>query len=258
MLRGSLSVILVLLVSGCGSQVAAPALPVAPAQTQALSNGTGIIDEAVQALINRRTVTVSGEGTVRVPPDTATVNIGLEQKGIDANTAQSKANVAAQRVIEAWKAQGASDSSIQTVGMDLFPEYARPEATGIETMTGYKAVMRLQVRTTPAKAGDRVDAALNAGANRLEGVAFSVEDNVKARQQAIAKAINKALKEAHAALGPMDLKVKEVQRIEIGGGSTPPIPLMGGAMMERATVVQTPVQPGELEIRAVVTIVATF
>jgi uncharacterized protein YggE len=185
--------------------------------------------------------------------------VGLEQKGKDAAEAQNKANLAGQAVMNAWRAGGIAEKAIQTVGLDLFPEYARPEATDVESLIGYKAVMRVQVRTTPDRAGSLVDAALQAGANRLEGVAFSREDNDKARQEAIAKAMDKAMAEAKAALGTLDLKVKEVTKIDISGGSTPPImPYAGGFAMERAQAVSTPVAPGELEIRAAVTLVVTF
>jgi uncharacterized protein YggE len=240
-----------LVLSGCGPRVHSLALP---ADAAPLDNLEGL----AEALVNRKTVTVSGEGMVRVAPDTATVIVALEQKGKDANSTQQAVNVAGQAVITAWKAAGIPDKAIQTVGLDLYPEYARPESTGEEHLVGYRAVMRLQARTTPDKPGILVDAALNAGANRLEGVTFSREDATKARQEAIAKAVDKAMQEAKAALGSLDLKLKEVQSIDISGGSSPPMPMAARMYAGHAEAAATPVQPGELEIRAVVTLVATF
>ena len=249
MLPATKVMVLALLLSGCGPRLQALAVP--PSSTT--------IGDVVEILANQRLITVTGQGSVRVAPDTATVTVALEQSARDANSAQLQVNAAGQAIISAWKAQGADDKSIQTVGLDLMPVYARPQATGEEILTGYKAVLRLQVRSTPETAGDRVDAALRAGANRLEGVFFSREDNTKARQEAIAKAIAKAMSEAKAALGPLDLVVKNVQRIDISGGSTPPRPWVGG-MADRAMAMAppTPIQPGELEVRAVVTVVITF
>jgi uncharacterized protein YggE len=243
---------LALMLNGCGPKPATLALAADAISPDSLT-------DLAQAILNRRTVTVTGEGMVRVPPDTATVTVGLEQKGKDAGAAQNAVNTAGQAVIAAWRAAGMAEKEIQTVGLDLYPDYARPEATGVETLVGYKAVMRLQVRSTPARAGALVDAALNAGANRLEGVAFSREDNTKTRQEAIAKAIDKAMQEAKAALGPLELTIKEVQKIDVSGGNYPyPVPMAAGMAREFAHAAPTPVQPGELEIRATVTLVATF
>jgi uncharacterized protein YggE len=243
--------VVALLLSGCGPQAHSLTLADTALQRD--------ITDLAEAIVNRKTVTVSGDGTVRVPPDTATVTVGLEQKGKDANEAQNKVNVAGKAVIDAWKAAGIPEKSIQTVGLDLYPDYARPESTGIEVLVGYRAVMRLQARTVPDSPGVLVDAALASGANRLEGVVFSREDDQAARKAAIAKAMNKAMSEARAALGTLELTVKEVQKIDIGSGASQPMFNYGGGMaMERASAAPTPVAPGELEVRAMVTVVVTF
>lgn len=238
--------------SGCGAPVTPPALAAAAAPLDSLEG-------LAETLADRKTVTVTGDATVRVAPDTATVTVAIEHKGDTANSTQQAANAAGQAIVAAWKAAGVPEKAIQTVGLDLYPDYARPQDTGEETLVGYRAVMRLQARTTPDQAGHVVDAGLKAGANRLEGVTFSREDISAARQEAIAKAVAKAVAEAKAAVGSLDLTVKAVQRIDVSGGSTPPMP-MAARLYEgaNAATVATPVQPGELEIRAVVTVVATF
>src|SRR4051812_9972648 len=70
-------------------------------------------------LADRRTVTVSGEGVVRVPPDTAMVTVGLERRTAQAADAQDQVNAAAKAVLAAWHAKGLPDAAMQTVGLDL-------------------------------------------------------------------------------------------------------------------------------------------
>ena len=60
------------------------------------------------------TVSVSGHGEVTVPPDTASVSIGIDVIQPTLAEAQEQATAQATAVIEALKAAGIADEDIQT------------------------------------------------------------------------------------------------------------------------------------------------
>ena len=60
------------------------------------------------------TVSVSGHGEVNVPPDTASVSIGIDVIQPTLAEAQEQATAQATAVIEALKAAGIADEDIQT------------------------------------------------------------------------------------------------------------------------------------------------
>lgn len=243
----AMGTLVALLLSGCGG----------PTLTAAYAGPTGSDGQAAHG--DRRIITVVGEGSVRVAPDLATSTVAVEAQAREAAVAQEDVNRKGQQIIAAWKALGVLDADIQTVGIDLQPEYARPELTDRPTLTGYRATLRMQVRSRPGRAGDLIDAALQAGANRLEGVQFTREAVQEPRKEAIQKAIEQAMDQARTALTPLSLSVIEVREIQVGQSYLPPIPLaVGGMDFARAEMASTPVQAGEVEVRAHVTVKASF
>jgi uncharacterized protein YggE len=148
--------------------------------------------------------------------------------------------------------------------VELYPEYSRPEKPTeavAPVLVGYTGTLRLEARCKPELAGTAADAAITAGANRLEGVAFSREAIEKPQQEAIDKATAKALAKIRATLDPLGLRIKDIRKIDVTGGSaTPwmPAPQNFYRDAKAAGAQGTPVSPGELEVRATVTVIASF
>jgi uncharacterized protein len=139
------------------------------------------------------TVSVSGHGEVNVPPDTASVNIGVDVIKPTLDEAQDEATAQATAVIDALKDAGVADEDIQTdyYSVNILRDYS--ENADPTLITGFEIInqLRITVRDTDTL-GDLLDAAVNAGANNIYGVTFYVEDQTAAASEARVEAVDDA------------------------------------------------------------------
>jgi len=180
-----------------------------------------------------RAVTVTGEATVSVPPDTAVIRIGvssLEKTAREAGEANAKQMTA---VLAAIKASGIAERDIQTSRLSLQPQYD-PNKGGTR-LTGFQANNQVTIRIRDIDSLPTVlDRAIAAGANEMSGIEFVVSEQSKlldqARDEAIADARRKAelyAKAAGAKLGQVisistdtasDVPAGTVTVLNAGGG----------------------------------------
>ena len=151
---------------------------------------------AVSMAVGVPTVSVSGHGQVNVPPDTASVSIGIDVIQPTLVEAQEQATAQATAVIEALKAAGIADEDIQTAffNVTILRDYdpaaavaATPESEHAEPtqITGFEILNQLQVTVRDTDLlGALLDEAVNAGANSINGVTFSVDDQTAAASEA--------------------------------------------------------------------------
>ena len=108
------------------------------------------------------TVSVSGHGQVNVPPDTASVSIGIDVIQPTLAEAQEQATAQATTLIEALKAAGIADEDIQTAyfSVNILRDYS--ENADPTQITGFEIMNQLQltVRDTDML-GDLLDEAVN-------------------------------------------------------------------------------------------------
>jgi uncharacterized protein YggE len=166
-------------------------------------------------------ISVSGEGTVSVPPDLAQIDAGVASDAKTAKEAAEANNVAMGKVLAALKGAGIDEKDFQTSRLSLQPEYA-PNRTGPQAVTGYRASNRVTIKVRDlTKVANVIDTLVAAGANDIGNVGFTVSQPSKlldeAREKAVADARRKAEIYARAAgvtLGaPLD--------ITEGGAPTP-------------------------------------
>lgn len=202
-------------------------------------------------------LTVVGNAEVRVPPDEATVRLGVSRQAPTAQEAQNQASEAARAILNAITALGVRDEQIQTSQLTLFPIYAeqRPGEMREPRIVAYRAANIVTVRLDRLSlVGPVVDAALKAGANQLEGVAFGLRDDLPARERALREAVREARAKARAIAEALEVRLGPV--LEVREGETlvrPPVPLVA-AMEARVAQAPTPVPPGQVIVGASVTL----
>ena len=99
-----------------------------------------------------------------------------------------------------------------------------------------------------------IDAGVGAGANQLESLTFELKDNANAYSEAIQQAARRARDKASTLANAMGVRLLEVLEVTEGGATViPPIPYMGRAMLAEAGTT-TPVEPGQIQVKASVTI----
>ena len=105
-----------------------------------------------------------------------------------------------------------------------------------------------------SKIGDVIDAAMLAGANRMEGVSFDVQHRGPAEREAMKDAARQARTEAETLAEAMGVKLVSVQSVQEGGAVFPVDSGPRMMMARSADFSPTPVAPGEITVRATVTV----
>jgi uncharacterized protein YggE len=196
------------------------------------------------------TITVVGQGSVKIKPDIAQVAIGVEVVQPTVKEASQEASVVMNRVLGVLKQQGIEDKDIQTSTYSVWMERPyKPDGSQGTPVFHVSNQVNVTVRQLD-KLGDVLDATIAAGANNIYGVTFSLADKTQVENEARQKAVADARAKAEDLATLTDLRLGEVISVsEVIGGAT------GGYYpggVEKAAAIGMggggPVAPGELEV----------
>lgn len=218
------------------------------------------LSQAQPELLNedRRTISVSGSGTVSARPDQAVVRLGVETTAETAEQALSRNSEQMQAVIAALEETGVPTDSIQTQTVQLRPQYETPEppegrepeapgrASGRE-LVGYVASNVVEATTEDLDmVGELLDTAVQAGANRVEGISFRVENATQLLEQAREAAWENAEQKAGQLAELSGVTLDEVVSINESTRGPRPVYLGGAVEREEAAV---PIEPGTEDVQ---------
>lgn len=200
-----------------------------------------------------RTVHVSAQASVQRTPDRATVQLAVETIAETARDATSRNAASMDRVLAAIRQLGIPDARIQTTRIALHPRYDQRRDAAEPVIVAYQAVNQVVVRLDDVGlVGRVVDAAVQAGANRVTGISFELSDAQSAYHEALRLAVARAGAEAAVVADALGETLGPAIQVSTGG-ARPPQPMMAEARMEMA-MDAPPVQPGELDVHAMVSI----
>jgi uncharacterized protein YggE len=204
-----------------------------------------------------KTVSVKGEGEVRVRPDQADIFLQVRTKAKDAKTAQAKNAKEMARVQKALQGDFRVDAKdIQTSGFSVNPEY-RYDNNGKQTFLGYMVNHSLTVKVKKIeKLGEMLDSLVGKGTEdvsvMLQNVNFGTEKRQDYEIQAMEIAMKNAETRASALAKFAKRSLKGVLRISDSNVQVQPPPfqrMMGkAAMMEASDAGGTQVSAGEIVI----------
>jgi uncharacterized protein YggE len=160
--------------------------------------------------------------------------------------------------LKRFKKTGIERRLIHTTGLTLAPVYApqKPANPEAPRVVAYRAANTIEVTIDDLKLmGTVIDAGVGTGANRLEGVSFRLHDDRLQRTRALAAAVDEAKTKAQAIARTLNVKLVKVAEVIEGGVHIVPRQETLAATRAFATdVMRTPVEPGEVRVRASVTI----
>lgn len=137
------------------------------------------------------TVTVSGQGSVTVIPDMASIILGVQTTNESSEEAQTENSSAISDVTDALLDAGVSESDIQTTSYDIYSSY--DYSNGSAELTGYTVSTILSISSLDTdEVGELIDAAVKAGANVVDGISYEYSDAEGAYDQALETAIERA------------------------------------------------------------------
>ena len=203
-------------------------------------------------------ITTSGEGVVKRAPDRAWVTIAAESRARAAQDAQRMNTDAMTAVIDRIKSTGIPAEAIRTTGYNLQPEF--DYAGGKQSLRGYVARNQVEVRIDALpKTGDVIAAAVGTGATNVSGMRFDLKNRESAEQEAIRLAVRDARARADAAASGGGVQIERIMRIDEQREIDNIRPMAGVAMMRAEAPAQpVPIEAGEIEIRARVTLTAAI
>jgi uncharacterized protein YggE len=197
------------------------------------------------------TISVSASGKVSQVPDIARVSLGVNITKSTVKAARSAAATRMTDIIAAVKALGVADADIQTVGLDLYPQYANGSSTKI---VGYTIGNQVQITVRDLdKADEVVDRAMAKGATTMNSISFDIADPAKALNDARVTAIAAAQASAAAMASAGHVTLGKIVSIT-DTSPTAPIPY-AGAFRAMAADAATPIQAGSQDVSATVTVV---
>ena len=250
--------------------------------TQGLFTASAQTDEEND---EKSTVSTTGTATTKVDPDKVSLNIGVETDGENATAAISRNSELMDAVIAALRDAGVTDDEMSTGYFSVYPTYdysyppcimkeepadnstdaidssdpstgvARPEiypyppdCQPTNTITGYKATNSLTVTLdATADVGAIIDAAVEAGANTVNGAYFFVspERQEEIKDGLIGDALSSARARADAAAGAVNMTVTGVKSIHLQDVY---FPVFDQRASPEGFAAATPILPGQQEI----------
>ena len=204
-----------------------------------------------------RTLTVTGQGVVAVETAIAKIRLGVSVEGESADEVQAEIAERTERTIA--QLRDLDVDNLQTTGISLFPRTTQRNGARIRSVRGDNIV---QFEVPIANAGATLDAAVAAGASRIDSVTFrpTDADAEAGRNQALRLAVDDAVSQAEVVLTALDLELASIRTVEVNSASNNPVPV---AQFERgalssASSIATPVVGGERTISATVTLAVGY
>jgi uncharacterized protein YggE len=201
--------------------------------------------------------TPNGNGTISIEPDIATINIGVQTEGSDAQEAVASNNQQSQSLIDALTSAGVAENDIQTSNFSIYPrqEYdVQGQPTGEITYVVSNTVS-VTVRDLE-NIGTVLDAAVQAGANNIFGIQFDIEDREAAQQQAMTAAMANAQARAEVLAEAAGVELADILSLQTYLGGSRPIPYGSGYdMAVQEAAMSVPVSPGEMQIMVDVNVI---
>ena len=204
-------------------------------------------------------IVTSGEGVVKLAPDRVWVSIAAESRAKSPREAQRANADAMKAVLDKLKTLGFAGDAVRTSGYDLQPQY--DYVNGRQVLRDYLARNSVEVRIDDIpRTSDVLDAAVGSGATSVGGVRFDLKDRDSAEREALRLAVADARARANAAASGAGMRVERVIRIEEQRVMIPePRPMaMARTMAMQADAGAPPITPGELEVRAAVTMTSAL
>lgn len=204
-----------------------------------------------------RTITVTGNSEVTAKSDMATVNITVETHSPNAKAAVRENANTMTDVRNAVIAAGAEASKIETQNYNVYPQQIYNNKGEVKSKE-YRCdnTMKVVVMNL-SKTGAIMDAAVEAGANRIDSVDFSVSDTQLYKDAALRKAAEDAARKAKIIAAGLGRNVIGIISASEDNVNVMPyrmvnLKMASAAMREDAV---TPIDPGESKLQGRVTVV---
>lgn len=196
-----------------------------------------------------RIITVTGVGQIAVIPEIARIQLEVHTENMDLTAAKEENDRLMNAVLQAIGTLGITSENIQTVRYDISPRYDYSD--GKQIFRGYEVTNGISVTIDNFdQIGPLIDLATQNGANRVSSIVFTTGDTSAYYNQALSQALMDGLTKAKTIAETMqfELDPKPVKITEQPQNAAIPIQ----AFSTKELSATTPIEPGQIIIRAVV------
>ena len=200
-------------------------------------------------------VRASADAIVTAKPDRAQISVGVQTQAATAQEAANQNATQTSQVLETMKQALGQGGEVRTIGYSVSPQYQFPKEGGPGKIMGYLANNTVEATIDDlSRVGKLIDTVTGSGANNIQGISFTLKDDSEVRSQALVKAAVKARASAEAMAKALNVRVIGVLQAEASEGAAPIRPMMMQSRAVGASAVSTPVEAGNIEIRATVVV----
>lgn len=190
-------------------------------------------------------ISVIGEAELTVAPDRAVVTLGVTTETLELRQGQSENSATMTAILDELRRLSIGDEEIETALYQIDSKYNYED--GVSTFAGYEITHLFQITIEEINmVGTIVDAAVEKGANTVRTIQFTLQRPDTYRQQVLQLAVENGISKAQSIattlgvlLPPYPSKVEEQWH-------SPDFP----APRLLSASAATPIQPGQLTIRA--------
>lgn len=210
-----------------------------------------------------RTITVSMSGQADAPPDLAIVRASIEATGDSASEVRDELSQRSDQLYDALVAYGLDEEAITTGGFNIYSRVDRRqvEAEGVEPgseeeSTFYEGNYEYTIEVEAVDTvGEVVDVAVDAGADRIGYIEFTLSDERRAevREEALGEALTAARDEAEFVAGEVDASVVDVKTVDTTGGRVSAV-REGVAETASDSAAGTELRPDDVTVTTTVTV----
>lgn len=159
-----------------------------------------------------KVVRVVGTSEVKVVPDRAVIELGVEQQNTSASLAKQAEDTSARRILNSLRANGIDEKDIQTTYLSLRPQFNYRKGMRISYFVAEQS-MSVTVRDI-SKLDALLEALIKAGGNRIDSIQYETSDLRKYRDQARELAVKAAREKAQALAQALGQDIGKAQSIE--------------------------------------------
>lgn len=217
---------------------------------------TAFIAQGQDTLRSPKIVKTVGTAEVKVTPDQAVIQFGVEHQSATARIAKAAVTDASRKILAVIRDLNIEDKDIQTAYLYLQPMIDYRKGLRI---TNFTAEQSLSVTVRDLSKLDAVmDAVLSSGANRIEGIEYRSSDLRRYKDQARDEAAKAAKEKAEAlakALGNQIGKTYSIEEVlQTEGYYGPLAGMAANTTMEDKRSSPPSTAPGELTVKASVVV----
>ena len=190
-------------------------------------------------------------------PDTVSFELSVLTVGSDAKQASADNAKRVQSILDQLKPALPADAKVETKGYSIQPSRKFPDnGSGPGKITGYTVQNRIGVEMKDLeRLGAVLELVTDSGADEINWVRFELSDAKEPTGEALKQAVERARNSADSIADALGMSVSSIVSVEEQGSAPPrPMMMMAQSRMEKAGGGAPPIEVGEVEIRAQVTL----